>query len=157
MVKLPRPMALGAADANGNQQLFAAPTVALVGSGSLGPYEVDWVRGRIYFTEIAEGRTVRISYSYYNPATNSVQSSGNLVYTVAWGDEMSSTQSNGDETVAENPLPTDQAVSEGTVAAFKDPYLDKLWVFWTSTRSNTTDLYYETIAPQFYSTASNQR
>ena len=157
MVKLPRPMALSAPDANGNQQLAVAPTVvSAFGPNTIGAYEVDWVRGRIYFTEADEGKTVKIIYSYYNPATNSVQSSGTLYYTIGWGDEMSSTQTNGDETVAENPLPTDQAVSEGTVAAFKDPYLDKLWIFWSSTRSNTTDLYYETIAPQFYSTASNQ-
>jgi hypothetical protein len=156
MVKLPRPVALGAPDANGNQQLWATPSVIAKTGTPLGAYEVDWVRGRIYFTEADEGKIVAVSYSYYNPATNSVQSSGTLYYTVTWGDEMSSTQSTGDESVAENPLPTDQAVSEGTVAAFKDPYLDKLWIFWSSTRSNTTDLYYETIAPQLYSTASNQ-
>ncbi len=154
MVKLPRPFLLNAANANGQQQLATPnPVVA----GAIGPYEIDWVRGRIYFTEVDEGSQVTVNYKYYDSGTNSSGSSGNLVYTVAWGDEMSSTSTTGDQTVPESPLPTDQAVNEGQVAAFKDPYEDKVWVFWTSTRSNTTDLYYETIAPQLYPTASNQQ
>ncbi len=153
MVKLPRPFQLGTANAQGQQQLAAAPVV----TGARGPYEVDWVRGRIYFTELDEGNQISVAYQYYDSATNTSGNSGAITYTVAWGDEMSSTSIGGDQTVPENPLPTDQAVNEGQVAAFKDPYLDKLWVFWTSTRSDTTDLYYETIAPQLYITASNQQ
>lgn len=153
MIKLPRPFLITQPDANGQQQLAAVPTVV----GNNGPVEVDWVRGRLYFTEVDEGAQIRVSYQYFDTATGTSGNSGNLDYTVAWGDEMSSASSTGDETTPENPLPTDQAVSEGTVAAFKDPYLDKLWVFWTSTRSNTTNLYYETIAPQLYPTASNQQ
>ncbi len=66
-------------------------------------------------------------------------------------------------------MPTSSVVNEGQVAAFKDPFIDKLWVFWSSTRAGTsigpannplslgqTDLYYETLAPQFYSPSSNQ-
>ena len=152
MIKLPRPFLLGPVN-NGLQQLAAAPNV----TGNAGPYEVDWVRGRIYFTEVDEGSNITVNYQYYDATNNASGASGPLQYVVAWGDEMSSTSSSGDQTVPENPVPTDQAVNEGQVAAFKDPYLDKLWIFWTSTRSNTTDLYYETIAPQLYPTASNQQ
>ena len=156
MIKLPRPFQLGSVNpATGQQQLAAAPTVT--GLRPVGPYEIDWVRGRIYFTEQDEGNVITVNYRYYDAATGANGPSGNLTYTVAWGDEMSSASSTGDETVPETPLPTDQAVNEGQVAAFKDPWLDKLWIFWTSTRANTTDLYYETIAPQLYPTASNQQ
>ena len=33
-------------------------------TGNAGPVEVDWVRGRVYFTELDEGRTVTINYNY---------------------------------------------------------------------------------------------
>lgn len=151
MVKLPRPFALTAPNANGQQQLAAAPTITSLVAGNLGPYEVDWVRGRIYFTEVDEGKPINVTYQTDTGGTFSG------TYIVAWGDEMSAASTTGDETVPENPLPTDQAVSEGQVAAFKDPYLDKVWVFWSSTRANTQDLYFETIAPQLYPTASNQQ
>jgi hypothetical protein len=158
MIKLPRPFALSAANANGQQFLAASPTITPGPNGwPIGPYEVDWVRGRVYFTEQDEGNQIQINYTYYNSTTGANVQSGPLAYTVAWGDEMSSASSTGDDTLPERPLPTDQSVNEGQVAAFKDPYEDKLWIFWTSTRSNTTDLYYETIAPQLYPTASNQQ
>jgi hypothetical protein len=38
--------------------------------------------------------------------------------------------------------------------AFKDPFQDKVWVFWSSTRAGTTDLYYMTLSPQFYAQPS---
>ncbi len=45
---------------------------------------------------------------------------------------------------------TSEIVNEGQVCAFKDPMENKLWVFWTSTRSGNTDLYYEAVSPRFY-------
>ncbi|HLK58684.1 MAG TPA: hypothetical protein VKU00_19085, partial [Chthonomonadaceae bacterium] len=152
MVKLPRPFALGAPNALGLQFLAANPVVA----GANGPYEVDWIRGRIYFTELDEGSQITVNYTYFDPVSNSNKNSGNLRYTVAWGDEISTATQTGDQTTPEVVLPTDQVVNEGQVAAVKDPFLDKLWVFWSSTRNGTTDLFYETIAPQFYPAASNQ-
>jgi hypothetical protein len=41
-------------------------------------------------------------------------------------------------------------VNEGQISAFKDPYQDKVWLFWTSTRSGTSDLFYMAISPAFY-------
>jgi len=136
---------------------------------------VDWIRGRVYFTELDEGRTVTISFKHANG------NSGNLTYRVAWGDEISSTstpidpnQPFVDNTTAEVVLPTDSAVNEGQVTAFQIPASlrtgpaqggaitqpqqgSELWVFWTSTRAGSTDLFYETIRPNLYPSAANQR
>ena len=79
-----------------------------------------------------------------------------------------------DHTTAEVVLPTDSAVNEGQVTAFQipaslrtgpaasgapfqTPQGSELWVFWTSTRAGSTDLFYETIRPNFYPNATNQR
>ena len=142
VARLPESVLLNANSPQG----FAAFSV----SGNIGPYEVDWARGRVYFTELDEGNQVRVQYQG--------QSGGSydLTYRVAWGDEISAT-GNAADTTQETILPTDSVVNEGQVSAFKDPLADKLWIFWTSTRAGTTDLFYETIAPPFYPTATNQR
>ena len=169
MARLPRPVALNLN--NGVYDLNNNITVA----GNAGPYEVDWIRGRVYFTELDEGRTVTISFKHANG------NSGNLTYRVAWGDEISSTstpidpnQPFVDNTTAEVVLPTDSAVNEGQVTAFQIPASlrtgpaqggaitqpqqgSELWVFWTSTRAGSTDLFYETIRPNLYPSAANQR
>ena len=154
MVKLPYPVLLTQPAQDGSQQI-ASPLPIV--TGNAGPYEVDYVRGRIYFTEADENSPVSVSYNYYDPVSNQSGSSGTLAYRVAWGDEISASIQQGDQTTPDVALPTDSAVSEGQVAAFKDPFLDKLWVFWSSTRAGSTDLYFETIAPQFYPVSSNQR
>ncbi|MCS6777980.1 MAG: hypothetical protein RMJ43_06575 [Chloroherpetonaceae bacterium] len=155
MVHLPRPVALTPPDASGSQQI-----ANLTVTGNIGPVEVDWVRGRLYFTDIDEGSLITVSYLYQGP--NGPAASGPLTYRVSWCDEISATGINPaqlftDFTTPEAPVPTDTAVNEGQVAAFKDPFNDKLWVFWTSTRAGTTDLYYQTIAPLLYPVTSNQR
>lgn len=154
LVRLPRPVALTNPDANGNQQI-----VALTVAGNNGPYEVDWIRGRIYFTEADEGSPITVNYTYIDANGNQAQS-GNLDYMVTWGDEISATGASGgklDPTTPEVVMPTDSAVNEGQVTAFLDPFVDKLWVFWSSTRTNATDLFYQTLAPQLYPVASNQK
>ncbi len=170
MARLPRPVAL---TNNNGQYSITNLTV----SGNQGPYEVDWVRGRVYFTELDEGRLVTINYSFVGGQ------SGNLVYRVAWGDEISSTSQVVDPnspfvdyTTPEVVLPTDSAVNEGQVTAFQIPATlrtgpsgpggsgipfqypqgSELWVFWTSTRAGTTDLFYETVRPNLYPNAANQ-
>jgi len=49
---------------------------------------------------------------------------------------------------------TSEVSNEGQVCVVRDPdpYFSKMWVFWTSTRSGSTDIYYETICPRFYAT-----
>jgi hypothetical protein len=160
-VRLPRPVALSAADANGNQQILS-----LVVAGNLGPYEVDWVRGRVYFTEVDEGRQIQVRY------TPAGRSSVLLTYRVGWGDEITvGSQEFADplaplrndlrfsvyQSTPEVVMPSSAAVNEGQVSAFKDPFYDKLWVFWSSSRGRSTDLFYQTIAPNLYPTAANQR
>jgi len=141
MIKLPYPVAV-AKNNNGVTQI-----VGLTVTGARGPYEVDWQRGRIYFTEADEGNQVQVAYTYYNPATNTTANSGTLTYQVAWGDEMSDTLGND---VYEAPLPVNGAVNEGQIAVLKDPLMNRLWVFWASTRAGTTDLYMAALAPKFY-------
>lgn len=151
-LKLPFPVKLGAPAANGTQQLANVVVV-----NNRGPYEVDWVRGRIYFTEADENNVIQLHYTFYDPNSTSTGDTGVMTYRVSWADEISASIQQADQTTPEVVLPTDSAVSEGQVSAFKDPFLDKLWVFWSSTRAGSTDLYFETIAPQFYPTASGQR
>ena len=184
--KLPRPVALAQVTGTNTSPLATQAISGLTVerydpvANAFGPlrngYEVDWVRGRVYFQEEDEGDIVHIRYNYYDPSNNTTGNSGDLFYRVAWADEINSgghpfdgTSSNkftGDETTSEVQMPTSSYINEGQVAAFKDPYIDKLWVFWSSTRAGaplpngsklgTTDLYYETLAPQFYPRASNQ-
>ena len=156
MIRLPNPMLLSAPDMSGNQQIVGPPVFAN-GFEPVGPYEIDWVRGRIYFTELDEGREIRIA-SY----TSTIGVWNNLTYRVAWGDEISATapQDNGNEfdlTIPEVAMPADGAVNEGQITAYKDPFADKLWLYWASTRAGTTDLYYQTIAPQLYPLIANER
>ena len=58
-------------------------------------------------------------------------------------------------------LRTGQPVGSPTGFQKVQPYQpaqgSELWVFWTSTRAGTTDLFYETIRPNFYPNATNQR
>ena len=147
MIRLPRPVGLTARNGNGQQQI-----AGLTVGGNLGPYEVDWVRGRIYFTSIDEGSLITVNYTAQDGVA-----SNQLGYRVAWGDEISVASQGGDFTTPEVLVPTDTSVNEGQVSAFKDPYSDKLWMFWTSTRNSTTDLYYQTLAPQFYPLTNNQQ
>jgi|GEM_PF-2549854 len=121
-------------------------------TGNVGPYEVDWARGRVYFTPADEGRTVTITYNWQSTQNgNAVSTSTDTVTgVVSWQDEISAAVTPTDQSASEVALPTKVSVNEGQVAAFKDPFENKVWVFWVSTRDGTPDLYYETISPQFY-------
>ncbi len=178
--RLPYPVALSASGGTATSptasQAIGNLTVTrfnpTTGAFDLSPragYEVDWVRGRVYFREEDEGDLVQISYAYFNPkAPSGPIQSGSLTYRVAWSDEISASGTyTGDITTPEVAMPITTTVNEGQVSAFKDPFVDKLWVFWSSTRTSTTlpnstvplgqtDLFFQTIAPQFYPTASNQ-
>jgi len=184
MVKLPRPVALVAVNGTGTSP-NATQAISGVAIQRYDPvsntfvnlrkgFEVDWVRGRIYFQEEDEGDIIQVTYNYFDPGTNSTGNSGTLYFRVDWGDEISSafhpydanSKWAGDDTTAEIQMPTSSTVNEGAVSAFKDPYIDKLWVFWSSQRGGgvgptgqvipSSDLFYQTLAPQFYPTATNQ-
>ncbi len=119
-------------------------------TGNTGPYEVDWIRGRVYFTEADEGRLVSIAFNYARAANGNAFAVPATLYRVMWGDEISSSLTPGDATTNERVLPLSTPVNEGQISAFKDPFQDKVWIFWSSTRAGTTDLYYMAINPQFY-------
>ncbi len=176
MVRLPYPVELTAPAASGLQQI-ASLTVTVDPhdanpSQPLGMYEVDWMRGRIYFTTADAGRLIDVNYT---PAGGGVTQSGTLVYRVAWGDEISTNsdvkyilvnnqpvivdqngQSTADTTTPEALVPMSTSGNEGEVAALLDPYLPRIWLFWSGTDAGSTDLYSETIAPQLYPQATNQ-
>ncbi len=98
--------------------------------------ETDNVRGLAFYTQDFEGDQDTVN---------------GAVCTVAWRDEVGTVNDKGVwSSVADTALPTDSQVNEGQVSAFKDLYQDKVWVFWTSQRNGMSDLYYETISPQFY-------
>lgn len=136
----------------------------IVVTGNIGPYEVDWIRGRVYFTEVDEGREVGITFNYGRQDTGmggtTVFSVPQTAYRVMWGDEISTATAPGDATTSETILPTQSTVNEGQISAFKPSRIsntgknsliqDRVWVFWSSTRAGTTDLYYMTLSPQFY-------
>ncbi|MCL6518601.1 MAG: PQQ-binding-like beta-propeller repeat protein [Armatimonadetes bacterium] len=106
------------------------------------PVETDWVKNRLYFTSIEEGKRVEVRYK---PAGSSEYITEQ--HTVTFQEEPDAKGN------AFGYL-TDQIINEGQIYAIKNTYSNALsseiWVFWTSTRSGNTDLYFETICPRFY-------
>jgi len=101
------------------------------------PVEVDWVKNRLYFTSEDEGKEFAITY------TDAQGVDVTETVTVQFEEELDA-QGNAFGNL------TSEMVNEGQVCAFKDPVENKLWVFWTSTRSGNTDIYYEAISPRFH-------
>ncbi|MGQ9696879.1 MAG: outer membrane protein assembly factor BamB family protein [Armatimonadota bacterium] len=111
-------------------------------------WTVDPGTGRVFFTEVDEGKTVTIATPNQAPRQ----------YTINWLPERA-----GDQT-QEFPVPIKMPVNEGQVWAFKDPFSyltptgdadtylslvnNNVWLFWTSTRNGTSDIYYMTISPK---------
>jgi hypothetical protein len=54
-------------------------------------------------------------------------------------------------------VPIEQAIDEGTIFAFPDPFAwsesdprpNMVWIMYTSTRSGTRDVFYQSLAPRF--------
>ncbi len=120
------------------------------------PVEIDWVKNRLYFASAdgrdkilhgtdANGNNVYISYPKHVKVTYT-DSKQNVVtdedHYVQYADE---DISQAGKTFGNL---TSLMVNEGQVNAFKDPFSNRLWVFWTSTRSGNSDVYYETISPR---------
>lgn len=142
-VQLRFPVAL---NANGTPRVVS---VTKVGGGPIdGPfYQVDPGNGRIFFTLPDEGNEVRVEYDYRDAA--GVLQRDVVTAFVQWQTEM-----------PEQPVPIEQAINEGTLYAFADPFDPSpvgqggelrpplVWVFFTSTRGGTADVYYVTVAPR---------
>lgn len=138
-------------DETGNMSFGGTPTLQL-GAPVSGFFQVDPVKGRVYFSPEDEGKSVVIDFywidssdgtahRYINPVT------GNPGYTapITWITE-----------TEEAPVPVEQAVNEANLFAFPDPLDDPafprpnlIWMFWTSTRSGSPDIYFQTMAPSF--------
>lgn len=132
-VQLPTPVLLQ------NNQI-----VNLTVTGATSFYQVDPGNGRVYFEVPDEGRMVTIQYTYED--ANGNQQRATVEDRVAWGTEM-----------AEQPVPIEQAVDEGTIFAFPDPFVwsqsdprpGLIWIMYTSTRSGTRDVFYQSMAPRW--------
>ena len=110
-------------------------TVAV--AGSVGPYQVDPAGGRIYFTRLDEGNVVNITI-------NGTTYSNIPIGFVSERDEQA--------------VPLGRAINEANLTAFLDPVFNApgesydrrnlVWMFWTSTRNGTPNVFMQTLAPK---------
>ena len=132
-------------------------------SGSLGPWEVDKTGTKIFFTEVDERYR-----SLLTSGSKTVLGSGPGDITISYkvSSDSAVQHINADdiywiEELPEQSLLKDGNVNEGSIWAFADPVYStnsgtlqaadssKIWVFWTSTRGGTSDLFWETVSPNF--------
>lgn len=126
-------------DANGK------PTKDVIVNGALGPCEVSWDGRKIHFTSVDErypglGGPGDLTVSYRPRGAAADKTVSESFDILSWVEEL-----------PETALPTRLRVNEGQVCAFADPCVkpSKIWVFWSSTRAGKSDLYYQTISPNF--------
>ena len=129
-------------DQNGN---ITGLNVAAASGALNGFFQVDPVKGRIYFSPEDEDRIVNITYSAVD------QSTGGAIPGFTYSGPVSLVPET-DET----PVPIEQAVNESNMFAFPDPFdasfiprPNLVWMFWSSTRGGSPDLYFQTVAPRF--------
>ncbi len=136
-VALPEPIDM---KANGE------PSEEVIVDGVLGACEVSYDGKNIFFAAADERYPGLNPYPgpvsvTYRPrgAKSGTRVTHNL-HTLTWQEERS-----------ETALPTRLRVNEGQVSAFADPCVTptKIWVFWSSSRAGESDIYYQTISPNF--------
>lgn len=132
-------------------------------SNYLGPWEVDRTGKKIYFTQVEERYSSLVRSGALSSPPNPIEISyevNNTTYEItlrdiSWIEELPEQALFG--------YAADGAVNEGSIYAFADPdpkargrngtfqplNSSKIWVFWTSTRSGTSDLFWETLSPDF--------
>jgi hypothetical protein len=115
----------------------SCPVISI--NGATKPVEIDWIKNRLYFMSEDAGKTVTVYYTNTSGGTSHVD-----------GKKIALRQETGQDGGRSFGNLTRLMVNEGQVSAFKDPLENKVWIFWTSTRSGNTDIYYETISPRFY-------
>jgi hypothetical protein len=120
--------------------------VGLTVTGATDFFQVDPVKGRIYFSAQDEDRPVSITYYSIDKST------GAQVGPFTETNVRVTLISEMDET----PVPIEQAVNESNMIAFPDPFDNPafprpnlVWMFWSSTRGGSPDLYFQTVAPRF--------
>lgn len=119
--------------------------VGLNVAGATSFYQVDPANGRLYFTAADENRPITVTYTGVDDAGNAV-AYGATGYTVGLLSERS-----------EGPIQIDQVANESQLATFIDPFEGTLaerrpglfWLFWTSTRTGSSDVYFQSITPRF--------
>ena len=152
-----------------NQQDRYSPaikSIVAVDGGTLQyPVEADWVKNRLYFTgadakytDPATGfphlRQILVSYTDGSITDKTKNRVVDEPHYIQYADEdMAQTGKTFGNL-------TSLMVNEGQVNVIKDPGVvdssgifwpeNRLWVFWSSTRSGNSDLYYETISPRFF-------
>lgn len=141
-VRLPRPVQL-------NQNGAIAAFTYAFADGSTFPYQVDPAKGVVYFPANAEGRQVTITYAALDRDGRPLgsQTAANLpVELLVESDE--------------SAIPIEQVSNESAVSMALDALggpgnvLDRpglIWMFWSSTRSGGTDVFFQTVAPRFTS------
>jgi hypothetical protein len=112
------------------------------------PEEVNAQTGQVFFPQTFEGQ--RVDIRYLGPTGALITES----HFVSWQDE-----------TGERPVPMDNSVNEGSIdgfASYEDVgmtafgsntsspvrHLEKIWLFWSSTRMSGGDLMYATVAPR---------
>ncbi|MBL8060284.1 MAG: PQQ-binding-like beta-propeller repeat protein [Chthonomonas sp.] len=147
-VRLPRAVQL---NANGSITNLSV----VFTDGFTAPYQVDPAAGVIYFPPGAEGRRVNVTY-------NAIDRDGT---------PMGANTANGlpvdlVEEMSETVVPIEQVSNESAVTMALDmlgsnsfspngrPGL--IWMFWSSTRSGGSDVFFQTIAPKFTPQANGQ-
>ena len=128
---------------------FGIPAPVTV-TGNVGPYEISPTNGKIYFTSADEDRAgITINFTGIDDAT------GNAITGLQVTGSVSLVQERD-----EQPILIDEPTNESGLSSFVDPftYLTPLrknrrpsmvWLFWTSTRTGSPDVYFETISPRF--------
>jgi hypothetical protein len=116
-------------------------------NGETAPYQVDPANGRIYFQSVDQDRNISVSYTALDEGTGAAVNIGATNYTIGYVTERS-----------ESPVPIDQAVNESESWFSLDPFdlagnagrrPGLWWTFWTSTRTGTSDIFVQTVAPRF--------
>ncbi|MBI5708434.1 MAG: PQQ-binding-like beta-propeller repeat protein [Armatimonadetes bacterium] len=117
-------------------------------TGATSYYQIDPGRGRAYFQDLDENRTVTITYTGVDEAT------GAAIPGIVLTNVQVALVPERDEA----PVPMDQAFTESQLFAFPDPFdfgnaaqrrPGLIWLFWMSTRTGTPDIFFQTIAPRF--------
>jgi hypothetical protein len=119
------------------------------------PEEVNPQTGQIFFPHSFEGQPVSVQYNLPSPAGGFVTITESE-HAVTWQDES-----------GERPVPMQASVNEDGLDAFASyedvgmtalnaglnaiqptRHLERLWLFWSSTRGSFGDLYFATVAPR---------
>jgi hypothetical protein len=138
-------------DQNGN--LLRGPgTPSIQVAGANDFFQVDPVKGRVYFSGVDEDDVVTITFNGVDQSTGQPTGIGgnpNNPFVVQARVTLVSEMDEG-------PVPIEQAVNESNLIAFPDPFDNPafprpnlIWMFWSSTRGGSPDLYFQTIAPRF--------